>query len=85
VPVGGGTIVDQRVVVTQPAAGEFRGFSAICTHQRCPLANVANGTINCDCHGSRFSIEDGSVKNGPASEPLGAISVQLQGDQVVEA
>lgn len=84
VPVGGGTIVDQRIVVTQPVQGEFRGFGAICTHQRCPLGNVDGGTINCTCHGSRFSIEDGSVANGPATQSLPQVPVRLDGDQVVE-
>jgi Rieske Fe-S protein len=62
IPVGGGKIYgDQQVVVTQPASGSFKAFSAICTHQGCTVANVANGTINCTCHGSQYSIEDGSV------------------------
>jgi Rieske Fe-S protein len=84
VAVGGGAIVGQRMVVTQPVAGEFRGFSAICTHQACPVTSVEGGTINCSCHGSRFSIEDGSVQNGPATQPLEQLPVRLEGDQVVQ-
>jgi Rieske Fe-S protein len=62
VPVGGGVIAGALgVVVTQPTAGDFRGFSSICTHQGCTVSEVNNGTINCFCHGSRYSIEDGSV------------------------
>src|SRR5690349_15478085 len=39
VPVGGGVIVDERnVVVTQPTAGQFKAFTAICTHQGCTVA-----------------------------------------------
>ncbi|HLU74082.1 MAG TPA: Rieske (2Fe-2S) protein [Nonomuraea sp.] len=60
----------QDVVVTQPSEGDFRAFSATCTHQGCAVASVSNGVINCPCHGSQFSIEDGSVVQGPASEPL---------------
>ena len=48
-------------MVTQPTEGDFKGFSAVCTHQGCLVANVDGGTINCTCHGSQFSIEDGSV------------------------
>ena len=33
--------------------------------QGCPVDNVSDGTINCTCHGSQFSIEDGSVVGGP--------------------
>ncbi|MFI7068358.1 transglycosylase domain-containing protein [Kribbella sp. NPDC050124] len=33
---------------------------------------MEGGTINCNCHGSRFNISDGSVVNGPATQPLPA-------------
>lgn len=71
IPVGGGTIfATGPVVVTQPDAGTFKCFSAVCTHQGCTVSEVKDGTINCPCHGSRYSITDGSVVQGPASEPL---------------
>ncbi|MFN8157398.1 MAG: Rieske (2Fe-2S) protein [Candidatus Nanopelagicales bacterium] len=83
VPVGGGVILaDKKVVVTQPAKGEFKAFSAVCTHQGCAVASVANGVIVCPCHGSQFSISDGSVKGGPAPSPLGTVAVSVDGDQV---
>jgi Rieske Fe-S protein len=71
IPVGGGKVfADKQVVVTQPAPGTFAAFSAICTHQGCTVDTVANGTINCPCHGSKFKIADGSVANGPAAKAL---------------
>ncbi|GCD89198.1 Rieske (2Fe-2S) protein [Nocardioides sp. LS1] len=82
IPVGGGTVfADQKVVVTQPTAGEFKGFSATCTHQGCVVANVTE-TINCPCHGSKFSIEDGSVQAGPATRALPEVTVTVDGDQI---
>jgi Rieske Fe-S protein len=73
IPSGGGTVFkDQKVVVTQPTAGTYKAFTAVCTHSGCVVADVSGGTINCGCHGSKFSIEDGSVKNGPATQPLAA-------------
>lgn len=81
VPVGSGVIIDE-VVVTQPSAGEFKGFSAICTHQGCTVNEVAEGTINCPCHGSKFNL-DGSVANGPATRPLESKSVSVQGDSLI--
>jgi Rieske Fe-S protein len=84
VPVGGGTIfTDARVVVTQPTPGEFRGFGIVCTHDSCELTGVADGTINCPCHGSRYAITDGSVVRGPARTGLRTEKVAVQGDQVV--
>jgi Rieske Fe-S protein len=83
VPVGGGTIFkNEQVVVTQPAAGTFKGFSAVCTHQGCIVATVADGTINCNCHGSKFNISDGSVADGPAGTPLPERSVTVTDDQI---
>lgn len=71
IPVGGGQIFDaERVVVTQPAPGKYRAFSAVCTHVGCLLNQVADGTIDCPCHGSRFRITNGTVVGGPAPAPL---------------
>ena len=69
--MGSGVIVPgKNAVVTQPTAGEFLAFSATCTHMMCTLASVVNDKINCTCHNSQFSIADGSVVRGPATEPL---------------
>jgi Rieske Fe-S protein len=84
VPVGGGVILeDADYVITQPTAGEFKAFSKICTHQGCPVGSVEDGTINCPCHGSKYSIEDGSVVSPPAPDPLEEAEVTLAGDLVV--
>ena len=83
VPVGGGTVVTgAQVVVTQPTAGEFKAFSAVCTHQGCLVAGVANGVIVCPCHGSTFSITDGSVQGGPAPAPLPAEQITVSGSTI---
>jgi Rieske Fe-S protein len=81
VPVGSGVIVGE-VVVTQPSAGVFKGFSAKCTHKGCIVDKVADGTIDCPCHGSKFNL-DGSVAHGPAEKPLEAENVTVQGDSIV--
>jgi Rieske Fe-S protein len=81
VPVGAGVIVD-KVVVTQPTAGVFKGFSATCTHAGCTVNKVADGTIDCPCHGSKFNL-DGSVAKGPAQKPLEVQAVTVQGDSIV--
>ncbi|MCM0678127.1 Rieske (2Fe-2S) protein, partial [Micromonospora phytophila] len=83
IPVGGGAVfAAQGIVITQPRAGEFKGFDPICTHQGCPVSNVDGGTINCTCHFSKFSIEDGSVKGGPATKPLATKPIKVTGDRI---
>lgn len=80
IPVGGGKVfADQQIVVTQPKAGEFKAFSAVCTHQGCLVNKVESGTIDCPCHFSMYSIEDGSVKGGPAPRPLTEKTVTVTG------
>ena len=85
VPVGGGKIIDgPNIVITQAVAGTFKAFSAVCTHQGCIVDAIANGTIDCPCHGSKFSIKDGSVVNGPAASPLPPIAITVQGTSIIK-
>lgn len=83
IPVGGGMIFPgPQVVVTQPTAGDFKGFSAVCTHMGCIVNQISNGTIDCPCHGSQFSISTGAVVAGPAPRPLPAKVIKVSGDSV---
>ncbi|MGA8846812.1 MAG: Rieske (2Fe-2S) protein, partial [Nocardioides sp.] len=86
VPVGGGIVLpDANVVITQPTEGTFRGFSTTCTHTGTAVNAVDGAEIVCPNHGSRFSIEDGSAVQGPASSPLAAIELTVEGDQIMLA
>ena len=86
VPVGGGVVLTEaKVVVTQPKAGEFKAFTAVCTHRQCTVSKVADGTIDCPCHGSQFSAADGSVVKGPAEQPLAPKAVTVAGDTLTVA
>lgn len=83
VPVGGGVILsDADYVVTQPTKGTYKAFSKICTHQGCKVGSVTDGVIKCPCHGSEFSIADGSVKHPPASKPLPESTTTVAGSKV---
>jgi nitrite reductase/ring-hydroxylating ferredoxin subunit len=83
VPVGGGKIfTSAKVVVTQPSAGEYKAFSAVCTHAQCIVDQVADGTIDCPCHGSKFSAKDGSVITGPASSPLPSQKISVSSGKI---
>ena len=89
VPVGGGIINDELgVVVTQPTTGEFRAFSARCTHQGCSVSEVTDGLIHCFCHGSQFAITDGAVVRAAQGltpdqqDPLPEVGIAIDGDTV---
>lgn len=84
IPVNGGKIfAAEKVVVTQPTAGEVKAFSTTCTHQGCAVSKVENGLIVCPCHDSRFKISDGSPTGGPASKPLQSKTVKVENGRVV--
>lgn len=86
VPVGGGIILtDQQVVVTQPTEGDFRAFTAVCTHQQNTVTSVADGVIECSFHGSSYSAETGEVEGGPAPSALAKVEIEVKGDQIVAA
>ncbi|WP_406010180.1 Rieske (2Fe-2S) protein [Streptomyces sp. NBC_00637] len=86
IPEGGGKVFDsEKVVVTQPTAGTYKAFSAVCTHQGCAVKSIADGVINCPCHNSNFSITDGSVKSGPAQKPLPEVAITVSGESITLA
>jgi nitrite reductase/ring-hydroxylating ferredoxin subunit len=85
IPVGGGKIFEaEGVVITQPEAGTIKAFSNVCTHQGCKVNKVAT-TIDCPCHGSKFSVTDGSPTAGPAKKPLAEKQVTVNGDSITLA
>ena len=89
VPVGSGVILAEpnNYVVTQPAKGEYKAFTAICTHQGCRVAEMRADLIHCNCHGSDFSVSDGAPTAGSeATEPLKEFPATVSGNKVyVEA
>lgn len=83
IPEGGGVVFTaQKVVVTQPQPGEFKAFSSTCTHQGCAVKDVSGGTITCPCHNSTFDAATGSPTGGPATQPLPAREITVEGDSI---
>ena len=75
-------IAAAKVVVTQPTKGDFKAFSAVCTHQGCVVKEVKDNQIICPCHGSHFSASDGAPVAGPAKSALAAKQAKVAGGEI---
>ncbi|GAA1160314.1 thiosulfate dehydrogenase [quinone] large subunit [Kitasatospora gansuensis] len=87
VPVGGSAQVKDpasgdAVYIVQPKAGQYCGFSSVCTHSGCAVDAPKNNQMYCPCHGSKFDATTGAVINGPATKPLPKYTVTKNGDQL---
>jgi Rieske Fe-S protein len=51
-------------------SGQWKAFSATCTHQPCTVQYSSGSSIRCPCHGATFSTSDGGVLGGPAPRAL---------------
>jgi nitrite reductase/ring-hydroxylating ferredoxin subunit len=86
VPVGGGVVSADGVLVLQLKAGEFTGYDAACPHQGITVSPPdSSGVITCHGHNSHFKAADGSVLDGPAPRGLTPVAVKVSGDEVVRA
>ncbi|HSN10486.1 MAG TPA: Rieske (2Fe-2S) protein [Propionibacteriaceae bacterium] len=84
IPVGGGVIrAEEKIVATQATAGQYKAFSAVCQHQGCTVGSIEGQKIVCPCHGSAYSIVDGSVVNGPTTRPLIKKASTVEGSDLV--
>lgn len=72
------------IVIQDPQnSNSLIALSSKCTHKQCDVA-WQEDLFACPCHGSKFN-PDGSVVNGPATEPLKSYTARIEGDSVVAA
>ena len=84
VPINGAALFTDpatgtQAIVVQATPGQFKAFSALCTHRGCTVA-YEGGELVCPCHGARFDASTGAVTQGPAQQPLAPVSVQQGND-----
>lgn len=86
VPVGGGVLTPDGVLVLQLKAGEFTAFSATCPHQSYLVRPPdSEGIMTCTGHQSKFRATDGVRVDGPAMGNLVPMKVKVSGTDVVRA
>lgn len=70
-------------LLLQPTPGDFIAYSRRCTHLSCPVSYEHDrGRLYCPCHNGAFSVEDGSVLQGPPPRPLPRIVIEVRGDEI---
>ncbi len=74
---------NKPVILLRTAAGDFRAFSATCTHLDCTVQYRKDmGLIWCACHNGRYDLNGRNVA-GPPPRPLDEYRVVLQGDEIL--
>jgi Rieske Fe-S protein len=65
------------------ADGEYRAFSAVCTHLSCTVQYRSDlREIWCACHNGLYDLNGRNV-SGPPPRPLEVFQVNLRGDEIV--
>jgi nitrite reductase/ring-hydroxylating ferredoxin subunit len=86
-PEGGHRRADvegQRLLLVR-RGGRIQALGEVCAHLGGPLAEgvVDAEGVTCPWHGSRFSVEDGRVLDGPATAPVPVFEARVR-DGMIE-
>lgn len=74
---------NKPVIVIRTQTGEYKAFSAICTHLDCIVQYKKEyGQIYCACHNGRYDLNGKNV-SGPPPAPLAKYNISIKGDEVV--
>ena len=76
--------VEGTWVTVANVGGNFYGFGDVCTHMGCSLSEgeLEETTVTCPCHGSQFDVTTGAVMRPPATTPVSAYPVRVEGDDI---
>jgi cytochrome b6-f complex iron-sulfur subunit len=70
------------VIVIKSPSGEFKAFSAVCTHLDCTVQYRNDmGAIWCACHNGKFDLNGRNI-SGPPPAPLAQYLVTVKGDEI---
>ena len=77
-------VVGETPVLLLRHGDHFHAIHDRCSHRGCSLADgeLEKETVTCPCHGSKFSLRDGSVLQGPATVAQPAYDVRESGGKI---
>ncbi|MEW6511925.1 MAG: Rieske (2Fe-2S) protein [Bacteroidota bacterium] len=73
----------EPVALIHTPSGQFKAFSARCTHLGCVVQFQPEPVphFGCNCHGSQFDMNGRNIA-GPAPRPLSPFRVNVQGSSI---
>jgi 3-phenylpropionate/trans-cinnamate dioxygenase ferredoxin subunit len=82
-----GVEIDGELVCLAKSQGEVFAIADICSHADVNLSDgeVANGTVECWLHGSRFDLSTGQPTGLPANRPVPTYPVKIDGGDILVA
>ena len=74
----------EPVILVHTPSGQFKAFSARCTHLGCVVQYRPEGTphFECNCHGSQFDLNGKNI-SGPAPEPLAPFRTKIDQSNII--
>jgi Rieske Fe-S protein len=89
IPVGGVKLFQYpqagaQCILVRTGEDAYAAYSQKCTHLSCSVFySPESRDLVCPCHEGHFSIQDGSVLQGPPTRPLPAVTLERRGDQLI--
>jgi Rieske Fe-S protein len=74
----------EQCIMVRTGEHHYVAYSQKCTHLSCAVYySQENNRLECPCHEGYFSINDGSVLQGPPTRPLPVVILKRRGEEIV--
>lgn len=87
IPVGGVKLfqyANDQCILVRIGESSYAAYSQKCTHLSCAVYYAREkNRLECPCHEGYFSVEDGSVLQGPPTRPLPKVTLEHRGSDLV--
>ncbi len=89
IPVGGVKLFQyptpgEQCILIRTAEDAYVAYSQKCTHLSCAVFySRAHDRLECPCHQGYFSVNDGSVLQGPPTRPLARVILERSGQELI--
>lgn len=86
IPVGGVKLFQyagEQCILVRIGESSYAAYSQKCTHLSCAVYYAREkNRLECPCHEGYFSVQDGSVLQGPPTRPLPKVTLEQRGSDL---